>query len=234
MQVKANTNGRKVGTKLQKIQSQNSKSDPLVCKSANVKGKKKASSKVRQVISQNNKKIQSVVPLRRSTRKVKSMYSRNQLIGGYKKGMQSKKNVGRKKGKHSNSKKANSQKSKKTTGQRKTWEVTIAREKRSKHFSSYWLNGLWFSRKPNDERVMLFEAKKHTISAVISGSFDYPKCRLCCGDESTSNYIACEKCGGNYFSSFMLIFLPFVLVSGRVMEHIFYVTSNYFKCQYTT
>ncbi|CAL5212450.1 unnamed protein product [Lathyrus oleraceus] len=194
LQVETNTNGRKVGTKLPKIQSQNCKSDPLVCKSANVKGNKKASSKVRKVISQNNK-IQSVVPLRRSTRKVKSMYSRNQMIGGYKKGMQSKKNVGRKKGKHGKSKKATSQKSKKTTGQRKTWEVTIAREKRSEHFSSYWLNGLWFSRKPNDERVMLFEAKKRTIPAVISGSFDYPKCRLCCGDESTSNYIACEKCG---------------------------------------
>ncbi|CAI8617227.1 unnamed protein product [Vicia faba] len=196
LQVKTNTNGRKVGTKLQKIQSENCTSDPLVCKTANVKGNnKKASSKVRKVISQNNKKIQSVVPLRRSTRKVKSMYSRNQMFGGYKKGMQSKKNVGRKKGKNSRSKKVTSQKSKKTTGQRKTWDVTIAREKRSKHFSSYWLNGLWFSRKPNDERVMLFEAKKQSISAVISGSFDYPKCRLCCGDESTSNHIACEKCG---------------------------------------
>ncbi|XP_045825371.1 DDT domain-containing protein PTM [Trifolium pratense] len=195
LHVKANTNSTKVGSKRQKIQPQNCKSAPLVCKSVNLKGNKKAASKVRQVVSRNNKKIQSIVPLRRSTRKAKSLYLRTQIMGGRKKGTQGKKNVGRKKGKQSKSKKVTSQKPKETTGQLKKFPVATSHKKRMQPSNSYWLNGLKFSRKPNDERVMLFKEKKHIISDVLTGSFDCPKCCLCCGDGSTSNYIACEICG---------------------------------------
>jgi hypothetical protein len=226
LHVKANTNRKKVGSKRQKIQSPNCKSTPLVCKSVNLKGNKKAASKVRQVVSRNNKKTPSIVPLRRSTRKAKSLYLRSQIIAGRKKGTQGKKNVGRKKGKQSKSKKVTSQRPKETTGQPKKFPVATSHKKRIQPSNSYWLNGLQFSRKPNDDRVMLFKEKKHIISDVLTGSFDCPKCRLCRGDGSTSNYIACEICGGNYFSSLMLVFLTFVLGSGRGKEKLFYVTSN--------
>ncbi|XP_061362433.1 DDT domain-containing protein PTM [Gastrolobium bilobum] len=198
LRVKTNTNSnrRKVDSKLQKIQSQKCKNVPSVCKSVNLKGNKKALSKVRQGISRTSKKMPSSIPLRRSTRKAKSLYLQNQMNGGRKKGIQSKKNVGRKKGKQSKSKKVTYQKPKETNGQRKKLAVTIARKKRTKICSSYWLNGLRLSRKPNDERVMLFKEKKHVLSSEdLSGSLEHPKCCLCCGDGCTLNYIACEICG---------------------------------------
>lgn len=211
MHVKTHTNRRKVDSKLQKIQSQKFKNVPLVCKSVNLKGNKKALSKVRQVRSRNNKKIPSSVPLRRSTRKAKSLYLHSQVIGGRKKGMQSKKNVGRKRGRPSKSNKVTSQKPKETTGQHK-FAVATARKKRTKLCKSFWLNGLWLSGKSSDERVMLFKEKKHIISSNdFPGSLDCPKCCLCCGDGHTSNYIACEICGGNYFSTLLSVFLPVVL-----------------------
>ena len=87
---------------------------------------------------------------------------------GHKKG---KKNVGRKKGKQGKTKKVIPQKSKETTGQYKKSEVTTARKKRTKICNSYWLNGLQLSRKPNDERVMLFKEKKRVASSKdFSGS----------------------------------------------------------------
>ncbi|KAJ1420637.1 Zinc finger, PHD-type [Sesbania bispinosa] len=196
LRVKTNTNRRKVDSKLQKIKSQKCKNVSLVCKSVNLKGSKKASSKVRQVASRTNKKIQAIVPLRRSTRKAKSLYMQSQMIGGRKKGTQSKKSVGRKKGKQNKSKKVTSQKPKETTIQRKKLAVTAACKQRTKICNSYWLNGLRLSRKPNDERVMLFKEKKHVVSSKdFSGSLDLPKCCLCCGDGCTLNYIACEICG---------------------------------------
>lgn len=226
--MKTNTNRRNVDSKRQKIQSQNGKSSPLVGKSVNLKGNKKASSKVPQprVISRNNKNIPPIVPLRRSTRKAKSLYLHKQKIGGRKKGTQSKKNVGRKKGKQSKSKVVTSQRSKVTTGQHKMFAVTPARKTRTKLFNCYWLKGLRFSQKPNDERVMLFKEKKHIISDVPTGLLEYPECCLRCGDVSASNYIACEICEGNYFSYLILVFLPFVIGSGRGNENLFYVTSN--------
>lgn len=130
------------------------------------------------------------------------------MIGGRKNGIQSKRNVGRKKGKQSKSKKVTSQKPKEPTGQHKKFAVTRACKKRTELCNSYWLNGLRFSRKPNDERVMLFKEKKHITSEDFSGSRDCPKCCLCCGDEATSNYIACEICGGNHLSSVLFVFLP--------------------------
>lgn len=209
LNVKTNTNRRKIDSKLQKIQSQKCKNVPLVCKSVNLKGNKKASSKARQLRSQTNKKVPSSVPLRRSTRKAKSLYLQSQLIGGRKKGMQSKKNVGRKKGKKSKSKKVTSRKPKETTAQHRKLALTTACKKRTKICNSYWLNGLWLSRKPNDERVMLFKEKRHIVFARdLSGSLDCPKCCLCCGDGCTLNYIACEICGGKplFFASVHLSF----------------------------
>lgn len=131
------------------------------------------------------------------------------MKGGHKKGKQSKKNVGRKKGKQSKSK-VTSQKSKETTGESKL-EVTTAFKKRTKVCNSYWLNGLQLSRKPNDERVMLFKEKKHVVSSQSAedfpGSLDYPNCCLCHGNGRTLNYISCEVCGGNYFSCLIFFLL---------------------------
>ncbi|XP_019450900.1 PREDICTED: DDT domain-containing protein PTM-like isoform X2 [Lupinus angustifolius] len=197
MRVKANnTSRRRVDSKLQKIQSQKCKNLPSLCKSVNLKGNKKALSKAQQLRSQTNKKIPPSVPLRRSARKVKSLYLHRQMNRGHKKGIQSKKNVGRKKGTQSKSKKLTSQKPKATTAQCKTLAVTTLCKKRTNIYSSYWLNGIRFSTKPNDERVMLFREKKHVISSEdFSGSLDHCKCSLCCLDGCTSNYIACETCG---------------------------------------
>ncbi|KHN05492.1 Nucleosome-remodeling factor subunit BPTF [Glycine soja] len=195
LHAKTNTNKRKVDSKLQKIQAKKRKTVPSVCKPVNLKGNKKALSnnKIRQARSRNSKNIPSSIPLRRSTRKAKSLYMQSQLNGGHKKG---KKNVGRKKGKQGKTKKVIPQKSKETTGQYKKSEVTTARKKRTKICNSYWLNGLQLSRKPNDERVMLFKEKKRVASSKdFSGSLDHPKCCLCCGNECTLNYIACEICG---------------------------------------
>ncbi|RDY00551.1 DDT domain-containing protein PTM, partial [Mucuna pruriens] len=202
LRAKTNTNKRKIDSKLQKIQAKKRKTVPSVCKSVNLKGNKKALSKLRQVRSRNSKNIPSSVPLRRSTRKAKSLYMQSQMNGGHKKGKQSKKNAGRKKGKQSKSKKVTSLKSKETTSQYKKLVVTTASKKRTKICNSYWLNGLQLSRKPNDERVMLFKEKKRVVSSEdFSGSLDYPKCCLCCENGCTLNYIACEFCGGDYFSS---------------------------------
>ncbi|KAH1158356.1 hypothetical protein AAZX31_11G094000 [Glycine max] len=198
LQAKTNTNKRKVDSKLQKIQAKKRKIVPSVCKSLNLKGNKKASSKnkIRQVRSRNSKNIPSSIPLRRSTRKAKSLYMHSQLNGGHKKGKSSKKNVGRKKGKQSQTKKVTPQKSKEATDQYKKLPVTTAHKKRTRTCNSYWLNGLQLSRKSNDERVMLFKEKKCVVSSEdFSGSVDYPKCCLCCGNECTLNYIACEICG---------------------------------------
>ncbi|OIW05602.1 hypothetical protein TanjilG_23388 [Lupinus angustifolius] len=165
----------------------------------NLKGNKKTLSKVRQVRSQTNKKIPPSLPLRRSARNVKSLYLQHQMNGGNKKGIHGKKNVGRKKRKQSKSKKLTSQKSEATTVQLKNLAVTTERKKRTNICTSYWLNGLWLSRKPNDERVMLFREKKHVVfSEDFPGTLDHYKCRLCCQDGCTSNYIACGTCGDWY------------------------------------
>ncbi|CAL0334238.1 unnamed protein product [Lupinus luteus] len=193
-----NTNRRKDHAKLQKIQSQKCKNVPSLCKSVNLKGNKKTLSKARQVRSQTNKKIPPSLPLRRSARNVKSLYLQHQSKSK-KKGKQGKKNVGRKKRKQSKSKKLTSQKSEATTVQLKKLAVTTERKKRTNICTSYWLNGLWLSRKPNDERVMLFREKRHVVfSEDFPGTLDHYKCRLCCQDGCTSNYIACGTCGDWY------------------------------------
>ncbi|XP_047159025.1 DDT domain-containing protein PTM isoform X2 [Vigna umbellata] len=195
LHAKTNTNKRKVGSKLQKIQAKKRKTVPSVCMSVNLKGNKKALSKVRQGRSRNSKNIQSSVPLRRSTRKAKSLYMQSQMNGGRRKGKPGKKNVGRKKGKQSKSKKVTSPESNEPTGEYTKLAVTT-RGTRTKFCSSYWLNGLRLSRKPNDERVLLFKEKKTIVSSEdFSGSLDCLNCCLCCGNGYSLNYIACEICG---------------------------------------
>lgn len=213
MRVKTKTNSKrkKIDSKLQKVQSQTCKNVPSVSKSGNPKGNKKAFTKVRKVKSRTNKKIPSSVPLRRSARKTKSLYMHSQMNGGRKKGIQNKKNAGRKKGKQSKSKKVNNQKPKEIPAQRKKSMVTTVCKKRMNICSSYWLNGLWLSRKPDDERVMLFREKKRVVSAEdFSAALDRPKCCLCSGDGCSLHYIACEICGGNHF--FLLFCLFFSLL----------------------
>ncbi|KAK3005003.1 hypothetical protein RJ639_016120, partial [Escallonia herrerae] len=148
------------------------------------KGKKasKVSKAVRSKISgkagKDKKKNNSVVvPLRRSTRKVKFVVA------------PSKKKVGRpKKGKKPKSRKGTSKKPKKGTCQRK----------RTQMYHTYWLNGLHLTRKPNDERVMHFRSKKLLApSERLADTLDQPKCGLCSEPESTSvlSYIRCDICG---------------------------------------
>lgn len=186
MHTKANSKRRKVDSTQGTIQSQKCRKAPSVGRSVNLKGSKKSLSKGRQVKSRTNKKFQSSIPLRRSARKAKCL------------SLQNKRKVGRKKGRKSKSKKVTSRKPKETASCYKKPAVTSERKKRTHVWNSYWLNGLWLSRKPNDERVMLFKEKKHlALSEGFCGTFDQPKCCLCCGDGCTLNYIACEICGGN-------------------------------------
>jgi len=134
------------------------------------------------------------------------------MNGGRKKGKPSKKNVGRKKGKQSKPKKVISQESNETTAEYTKLAVTT--RTRTKFCSSYWLNGLHLSRKPNDNRVMLFKEKKTIVSSEdFSGSLDGLNCCLCCGNGCTLNYIACEICGGTFLICFFFFF-PFGLGDG--------------------
>lgn len=183
MCVNSNSKRRKLDPKLGNIQSQKGRKAPSVGRPVKQKGSKKPLSKRRQGKSQTNKKLPPSVPLRRSARKTKCLY------------VQNKRNVGRKKGKRSKSKKVTSRKVKETTSRSKT-AVTFERKKRTHVCNSYWLNGLRLSTKPNDERVLLFKEKKHLApSKGFSNAFDQPKCHLCCGDGCTLSYIACEICG---------------------------------------
>ncbi|KAI9117771.1 hypothetical protein K1719_011186 [Acacia pycnantha] len=185
MRVNSNSKRRKLDPKLGNIQSQKGQKAPSVGRGrpAKQKGGKKPLSKRRQGKSQTSKTVPPSIPLRRSARKAKCLY------------VQKKRNVGRKKGKKSKSKKVTQRKPKETTSRSKE-TVTFERKKRTQVCNSYWLNGLKLSTKPNDERVMLFKEKKHLApSEGSSGTFDQPKCHLCCGDRGTLDYIACEICG---------------------------------------
>lgn len=126
------------------------------------------------------KKAPLVVPLRRSARKAKCII------------LQKKKQRGRKKGKQIKPKKLIKEKPKKVTS------------KRSNTSCSYWLNGLQFSRKLNDERVLLFRSKRFLVpSDQSSAAPNKPTCQLCDEAEhaSTLNYISCEICEGRLVSS---------------------------------
>ncbi|MED6146513.1 hypothetical protein PIB30_035129 [Stylosanthes scabra] len=192
---KTNSKRKRVDSKQQTVQSQTSKSTPSVSKSVSLKGNKRALSKARKAKSRTNKKITPSVPLRRSTRKAKSLYMYSQMNGGRKKGIQNKKKAGRKKGKPNK----NNQKPKETADQPEKSMPTTICKKRANVNSSYWHNGLWLSRKPNDERVALFREKKHVFSSEgFSAAGDNPKCHICSGDGPALDYIACDNCGDWY------------------------------------
>ncbi|KDP22133.1 hypothetical protein JCGZ_25964 [Jatropha curcas] len=158
-----------------KVQHQKSKRTPSGCKSVLIKNNKKVLRSSRSLRSQKNKKVTIVVPLRRSPRKAKYNSLQNKKVGGSKKGKKVK------------SKKAMS---------KKPAKVTSFRKKRTENYHSYWLNGLFLSRKPGDERVMHFRSKKF-LAPSESVSLDQHKCPLCheAGYTSTLNYISCEMCG---------------------------------------
>ncbi|KAI4306753.1 hypothetical protein L6164_030005 [Bauhinia variegata] len=183
MHVKTNAKRRKVDPKLGKVQSQKCKRSTSLCRSAKGRANQKSLSKGRQVKSRNKKSVPSV-PLRRSARNAKCL------------SLQNKRKVGRKKGKKSKPKKVTPRKPKENTAQCKKSTVNALCKKRTHVYNSYWLNGLRLSRKPNDERVVLFGKKKHLAPCEdFSGTLDHPKCQICCGDGCALNYIACEICG---------------------------------------
>ncbi|XP_051118610.1 LOW QUALITY PROTEIN: DDT domain-containing protein PTM-like [Andrographis paniculata] len=75
---------------------------------------------------------------------------------------------------------------------------SVRKKKRTPVYSSYWLHGLRFCRRPNDERSMNF---RNQMLLVSSGEMNFicdkPKCCLCKELEYKSelNYLACEICG---------------------------------------
>lgn len=184
--VKIDAKRGKTNKKGGKVPLQKSKNNKQECRSLRLKSNKKVSGGGRQVRSNKNRKIAPNVPLRRSARKAKCII------------VQTKKHGGRKKGKQIKPKKGTDKKRKRGTS---------CQKKRTQVYYSYWLNGLFLSRKPNDERVMLFREKKILAPSEQSSIIqDQPKCQLCneVGHTSTLSYIACEICGGNYF---LLLFI---------------------------
>ncbi|XP_057955453.1 DDT domain-containing protein PTM isoform X2 [Malania oleifera] len=171
-------NGRyvKAGSKRRKAQSQKSKIASVNSRPVRSKKNKKACTSGRLVRAQDNQQVSSCVPLRRSARKIKC------------KSLQEKKRGRGKKGKQSKSKKATSKPRKGASWQKK----------RTKVCHSYWLNGLHFSGKPNDERLMHFRREKLLVSSEHAADVvDLPKCCLCCeaGYTSKSSFISCDICG---------------------------------------
>ncbi|KAK6925566.1 Zinc finger, PHD-finger [Dillenia turbinata] len=141
------------------------------------KNKKACTSGVRSQL-QSKKNAPPGVPLRRSSRIVQYM------------ALQKKKVDERSKGKKPKRKKGKSKKSVK----RSAWQ-----KKRTQIHHPFWLNGLQFSRKPNDERTLHFRKKQVIFpSDHMDVTVDTPKCQLCCefNSISTSTYICCEFCKG--------------------------------------
>ncbi|KAL9458652.1 hypothetical protein AB3S75_007506 [Citrus x aurantiifolia] len=174
---KNGTKKGKMNTRSVKVKSQKSKKT-TGRRSVQSKNSKKTVVGGRSLRSRNDKKV-AAIPLRRSARRAK-------LVS-----VQNRKHAGRKRGRPK-SKKKTSRKPKKTTSLQK---------KRTQSYYSYWLNGLFLSRKPDDNRVMQFTRKNFlAASELLTDTLDQPKCYLCHEAEhtSTSNYIACEICGEWY------------------------------------
>ncbi|KAD3640268.1 hypothetical protein E3N88_29491 [Mikania micrantha] len=139
----------------------------------------------------NSKKF--VVPLRRSARtaKIVSLQSKKKQVkkkkkqlksgGGKKKQLKFINEMEKLKGKRGRPRKINTQ---------------SYQKKRSLAVNStYWLNGLLLSRKPDDERVTDFRSKNH-IQRLDAIPDENPKCSLCHEPEfkSSLNYICCDTC----------------------------------------
>ncbi|KAL3828221.1 hypothetical protein ACJIZ3_017023 [Penstemon smallii] len=140
------------------------------------KGKK--SGKEKQPVNSKNKKgVPLAVPLRRSTRNAERTLKLSVQITKVKK---------RKKRKQ-----VKSEKGKLNKPNNSSWK-----KKRTPVNSSYWLNGLRLSRRPNDERLMHFRTKMLVLSGEVNSVDDKPKCSLCSELEYASrlNYVSCEIC----------------------------------------
>ncbi|KAK8655162.1 hypothetical protein V6N13_107752 [Hibiscus sabdariffa] len=121
-----------------------------------------------------DKKVAVAVPLRRSPRKIKLISLQKKKAGRCKKGKKKSKKKAHKKIKEI------------------SWQ-----KKRTRAYHSYWLNGLRFSSKPDDERVMQFQRKMvFAPPEHKTVTPDPPRCLLCreSGNASNSKYIACEIC----------------------------------------
>lgn len=105
--------------------------------------------------------------------------------------VQSNSSAGRKKRKRKRNKSRN-------VAAKETQKSTTCQKRSIRAVHSFWLNGLLFSKKPNDERVVHFKRRKLLVPSEFSaGTDDPPKCSLCSGRGfvSASMYIACEICG---------------------------------------
>ncbi|KAJ7959684.1 DDT domain-containing protein PTM-like [Quillaja saponaria] len=126
--------------------------------------------------------VPPTLPLRRSARKAAFLSLQHKNLGGCRKRKQSKP---------------------KKVAIEEPQRCTSKRKRRTQVYHSYWLNGLLFSRKTNDEHVMMFKEKKQFgFTERLSITLDQHKCHLCreAGDTSTQTYVAYQICGVNYFS----------------------------------
>ncbi|GER40759.1 PHD-finger and DNA binding domain-containing protein [Striga asiatica] len=142
------------------------------------KGKKMRKVK-RKVMSKNRKGVPLVEPLRRSARNAERVA---------KLPLQSTRVKKRKKRKQAKTEKGLSKKPK----------FSSRKKKRTPVNSSYWLNGLQLSHRPNDERLMHFRSRMLLVlPGEVTSVLHKPKCTLCCELEHKSDvgYVACEICG---------------------------------------
>lgn len=146
------------------------------------KTKKKAYKAVKPAQKRKYNKMDTVsLPLRRSPRNLKCVALQNKKIGKRKKG--------KAKSKHVKSARNVPQKPK-----RSVWQ-----KKRTQAYHAYWLNGILFSRKANDERIDLFKGRSLIMPSCLSlvSMASPPKCGLSCEQDFTPSlsYISCEICG---------------------------------------
>ncbi|KAL0459149.1 UNVERIFIED_CONTAM: DDT domain-containing protein PTM [Sesamum latifolium] len=74
----------------------------------------------------------------------------------------------------------------------------FSKKKRTPVNSSYWLNGVQLSRRPNDERLIYFRSRMLLVrSGEVPSGPDKPKCSLCSEVDYNSelNYVSCQICG---------------------------------------
>ncbi|KAL9260528.1 DDT domain-containing protein [Drosera capensis] len=85
-----------------------------------------------------------------------------------------------------------------TASAQKHQDVQSCKGKRTPNLASFWINGLKFSKKPDDELAVRFKRTKLLPSEISSGQTAQPKCPLCCEESHRSSLklIACDKCGG--------------------------------------
>lgn len=164
-----------------------------------LKNRKKVLRAGKQAQIQNKSKVPTGIPLRRSARQAK--------FSSLQKKKQDKKVVGSVKRKKIKTRKGTPKKRKRETSLQKKRTLTC---------HSFWLNGLFLSRKPDDERVTHFREKKLLLLTPRISVNHEPKCNLCSETEHSSvlNYIACQNCGGNcfFFPSFPLSYWNFFLL----------------------